>query len=247
MIVYTTCRRCGGLLHSTDGDTVHPLCEPKPTKVERLAQEWLSAVEAGEEAREKELFPQIEALYTRPPRLLDAALAYANWGWPVFPLRRHRKAPAIPSAHKDDEPDAPKCRGECGREGHGLYDAVTNADTIRGWWERFPNANIGLRTGVVFDVIDFDVPEGIPTLCQLVDEDRAIHGWVITASGGTHLYIKPTGRGNHTRWLPGTDYRGQGGYVVAPPSWLGERGKSWTWQHQPSPIITGVGDTYGVQ
>lgn len=226
MIVYTTCRRCGGLLHTTDDATVHPGCEPKPTRAERLAEQWLAAVKADDEALEKELFPQIEAIDTRPPRLLEAALRYAEWGWPVFPLKTHSKQPAT---------------------FNGFKDASTDIDQIKHWWTKKPDCNIGLPTGGAFDVIDFDVPDGIPTLHKLVGEERAVHGWVTTASGGTHLYIKPTGRGNHARWLPGTDYRGIGGYVVAPPSWLGNRGRSWTWRHQPSPIITGVGDTYGVQ
>lgn len=226
MIVYTTCRRCGGLLHTTDEATVHPACEPKPTRVERLAEQWLAAVEADDEEREKQLLPQIEGLDTRPPRLLDAALQYASWGWPVFPLQPQSKQPATRN---------------------GFYDATTDPDRITAWWTNHPDSNIGLPTGRHFDVIDFDIPDGIPTLHQLMDEDRVIHGWVTTASSGTHFYVKPTGRGNHTRWLPGTDYRGVGGYVVAPPSWLGRRGTSWMWHHTPSPIITGVGDTYAVQ
>lgn len=226
MIVYTTCRRCGGLLHTTDYNTVHPGCEPKPTRVERLAEQWLEAVANNDTQLEDELYPLIEELDTRPPRLAEAAQRYARWGWPVFPLKPCTKQPATRN---------------------GFKDATTDPDRITAWWTKHPDANIGLPTGHAFDVIDFDVPDGIPTLHKIMDEDRVVHGWVTTASGGTHLYIKPTGRGNLARWMPGTDYRGQGGYVVAPPSWLGARGRSWTWRHTPSPTITGVGDTYAVQ
>lgn len=226
MIVYTTCRRCGGLLHTTDNDTVHPGCEPKPSTAERLAVECVEAIADGNTDRAVTLHNQLEALDSRPPRLLDAALRYTGWGWPVFPLKSCSKQPATRN---------------------GFKDATIDADRIRTWWTNHPDSNIGLPTGDRFDVIDFDIPDGIPTLHQIMSEDRAVHGWVTTASGGTHLYIKPTGRGNSSRWLPGADYRGVGGYVVAPPSWLGQRGTAWTWRHTPSPILTGVGDTYAVQ
>ena len=190
MIVYTTCRRCGGLLHTTDGDTVHPLCEPKPTPVEKLTQEWLAAVEAGNESLEQELYTLIEDFDSRPPRLRRAALTYASWGWPVFPLKPQTKLPATE---------------------HGFKNATADAARIAAWWEQYPDSNIGLATGHRFDVIDFDVPDGMPELHAMMELDRAIHGWVTTASSGTHFYVKPSGLGNSVRWKPGTDYRGVGG------------------------------------
>lgn len=220
MNIYTTCRDCGGLLHVTHpDDTVHPLCTPKPTKVERLAQRWLDAVAADDEQQEIELFPQIEALDTRKPRLLDSALTYAAWGWSVFPLKTHSKQPATRN---------------------GFKDATTNPDIIRAWWERNPDANIGLPTGLTFDVIDIDVPDGPTSYAQLVADDLVpdIHGQVATSRGGLHLYIPPTGDGNRAGIYPGIDYRGAGGYVVAPPSTLGERNRSWSWITTPSPAIT---------
>ena len=233
MIVYTTCRRCGGLLHTTDGDTVHPLCEPKPTPVEKLTQEWLAAVETGNESLEQELYTLIEDFDSRPPRLAQAALTYASWGWPVFPLKPvgtpcsgHRKCAAVC-----------QCPKEPLRGSHGFEDATTDFAQITSWWEQNPGYNIGLATGHRFDVLDFDVPDGIPELHKAIQSTRAVHGWGTTASGGTHLYVKPTGRGNLTRWLPGTDYRGLGGYVVCPPSRLAVGG--WSWRHVPSPVIRG--------
>jgi hypothetical protein len=228
VFVFSTCRDCGGLLHTTADEhgtynVVHPLCTPKPTKLERLEQEWLEAVELGQHTRELELHAELEEISNRPPRLLDAAIAYAAWGWPVFPLKPRSKIPVTK---------------------HGFKDATTNTDQIQGWWTN-TEYNIGLPTGIAFDVIDIDVPDGIPAYQQLFSEDRSIHGHVATASGGQHLYIKPTGRGNHTRWLPGTDYRGQGGYVVAPPSRLDQPVRAWSWITHPSPCITGAGDTYG--
>ena len=244
MNVYSTCRDCGGLLHVTSpDDTVHPGCTPKPTKVERLTQEWLAAAAAGDDGVADGLEQLITELDTRPPRLLDAALLYASWGWPVFPLRQ------VGGRCDGDDKCARRGVCQCPKKPatrNGFKDATTDPKRIRSWWTRHPRANIGLPTGHAFDVIDIDVPDGIPSYLKLLDADDEVHGQAITSSGGVHLYRKPQkGRGNGARIMPGVDYRGMGGYVVAPPSTLGPRGRSWAWVHRPSPVISGAGDTYG--
>ena len=227
MIIYSTCRDCGGLLHiTTPNDTVHPWCTPKPTKVEQLAQDWVAAALAGEDGIADGLVEVIEEIDNRPPRLLDAALHYATrYSWPVFPLRARDKRPATRN---------------------GFKDATLDPERIRAWWTRHPDHNIGLPTGGAFDVIDVDTPINIEAHTALHQAGNLkAHGHVATSSGGMHYYVRPTGRRNRARSLPGIDYRGAGGYVVAPPSTLGERGRAWSWIHRPSPVITGVGDTYG--
>ena len=229
MIHYTACAGCGGLLQVTADalkhHTGHPApCTPTQNLTERLTDQWLDAVLAGNTDLEADLHTQIEELDTRPPRLLDAALVYAGWGWPVFPLRAGTKTPATR---------------------HGFKDATTDLDRVRAWWTRHPDHNIGLPTGLAFDVIDIDVPDGVAPMQTILAGRGETHGHVATSSGGAHYYVKPTGRGNTARSLPGVDYRGVGGYVVAPPSTLGQRGRSWSWINRPSPQLTGQGDTYG--
>src|SRR5687768_7460876 len=75
-------------------------------------------------------------------------------GWPVFPLVPGGKLPLLRVAHRRGYP----CRGECGRDGHGFYDATADHSRILRWWTRYPTANIGLRTGIAFDVLDIDSP-----------------------------------------------------------------------------------------
>lgn len=235
MFIYTTCRDCGGLLHVTDNETVHPHCRLRPIKVEALTQRWVKAVQSGDTLTEDKLHTEIDDIDTATPRMLDAALKYASWKWPVFPLIPHDKKPLIAG-------------------GNGLHDATTNVEQITNWWTQHPQANIGLPTGHAFDVIDIDVPKGMYSYIELLcDEDPKtgtglipdIHGQVATSSGGIHFYIKPTGDGNTVNIAPGIDYRGRGGYAVAPPSTIGRRGRTWTWTVHPSPVITGSGDTYG--
>lgn len=220
VICYTTCRDCGGLLHTTRGDTVHPLCQPKPKRVEQLSEQWLQAVESGNTELANQIAETIDEIDNRPPRLLDAALQYAAWGWPVFPLKPEAKTPATK---------------------HGFKDATHDIDRITQWWTKYPQSNIGLPTGHAFDVVDIDVPEGMHQYQRLIESDAMpnSHGMVSTASGGIHHYIEPLGAGNLAGVLPGIDFRGLGGYVVAPPSRLNHRYLSWGWVHHPSPVITG--------
>lgn len=238
MIIYTTCATCRGLMQVTreDGtDVFHPTCDPPPpSRMDKLLEDFLAAAQMGDQpALEAQLEREIEELQSRPPRLKDAALAYVSWGWPVFPLRPREKRPATPN---------------------GFHDATLDATRVAEYWTRYPDANIGLPTGVMFDVVDIDVPQGTETLCRLIKEGKVdalvpkgdgkhpVHGKVVTASGGQHWYVPPTGNGNKADvygkvGLHGIDFRGNGGYVVAPPSWLGERGRSWSWLVKPSPTI----------
>ncbi|MDQ3640430.1 MAG: bifunctional DNA primase/polymerase [Actinomycetota bacterium] len=159
--------------------------------------------------------------------LLDAALDYARRGWPVFPLVPKGKLPVIPSAHERGEPP---CRAECGREGHGLYDATTDEATIRRWWGHWPRANIGVRTGVAFDVVDIDGQEALDALNAYRSGGPITWGpEVVTGGRGWHLWHLPSGAGNRAGLLGAhIDYRGAGGYVVAPPS-VHPSGERYVW------------------
>lgn len=86
---------------------------------------------------------------------LWAALDWAGIGWPVFPLVDAGYLPRIPSPHGMEE----KCRGECGRFGHGVYDATTDPFIIECWWRMWPDAGIG---GALADrlVVDIDPRNG---------------------------------------------------------------------------------------
>lgn len=219
MLTYSTCTDCGERLHvAVSGQTTHPLCEPEPpSEDQRITTLWLKALLDEDMVKEASLRRQLDKIDTEPPRLGEAALWYARWGWPVFPLVKHQKRPAT---------------------SNGFKDATTDPAQIRAWWDQWPQGNIGLATGHLFDVIDIDMPEGASTLAMLESkENLVIHGRVSTARGGVHLYVAPTGQGNKARMFDGLDYRGAGGYVVAPPSTLGAHWQSWVWTVKPSPDI----------
>jgi hypothetical protein len=157
------------------------------------------------------------------PDLRRAALRLAGeFDWPVFPLHPGTK-----------EPDCP----------HGFKDANTDLERIERYWRRHPRANIGVPTGIRFDVIDIDrpkrdgQPDGGTSYKMLLDAGRLpdTHAQVSTAHAGLHLYVEATGNGCRTGWGPSVDYRGVGGYVVVPPSVLPEG--RWHWLIVPSPAI----------
>jgi hypothetical protein len=115
----------------------------------------------------------------------------------------------------------------------GLYDASTDEPVIRGWFRSFRNMNIGIRTGVVCDVVDVDRESktggnGYDSLMALTrhepsgDEDADVLavwlGPVVRTGNGYHLFIRPQQESNRAKMMPGVDYRGDGGYIVASPS-----------------------------
>jgi hypothetical protein len=106
---------------------------------------------------------------------------------------------------------------------------------VRRWWERWPAANVALATGVVFDVCDIDSAEGVEALRAILSNASpavAQAPLVRTGGGGWHLLFAPTGLGCPTVDLDGVDWRGRGGYIVAPPS-RHQSGHCYRWVRPP--------------
>ncbi|WP_456244005.1 bifunctional DNA primase/polymerase [Longispora urticae] len=143
--------------------------------------------------------------------LAEAAEEYAAAGLPVLPL--HTPAGAACSCRRPDCSSP----GKHPRLPRGLHQASTDPAQVRAWWRRWPDANIGLRTGTLADVCDIDRPGQFTVVLGLL-AGHPLGPVVRTGSGGWHLWWAGTGRGNRVRLLDGVDWRGVGGYVVAPPS-----------------------------
>ncbi|ASZ74210.1 DNA primase/polymerase [Mycobacterium phage Squint] len=234
MLAFSRCADCGtGMRVLYVGQETHPGC--KKTEEEVKLQEFVDAVQRGDEAAADKLEATINK--PKPAKLGPSALWYASQGWPVFPLAVGDKLPAIPTAHPKGDPLRGVCKGECGKFGHGLYDATTDPAQIRKWWGE-AEYNIGIPTGHAFDVIDIDGAKGYQSLLELGDDVfPPIHGKVSTVreDSGEHWYVLPTGDGNRAGVRPGIDYRGAGGYVCVPPSRVGD--KQYAWIIKPSPEI----------
>lgn len=174
------------------------------------------------------------------PHMLNAALAYARAGWPVLPLAGKQPGEEKCSCHWRDTCVSP---AKHPRTKTGLYDASTLESTIRGWFHGFKVMNIGIRTGVVCDVVDVDLESkaggnGYESLMYVTQHDPSgdsdadvLAVWpgpVVKTGNGWHLYLRPTGGSNRAHLMPGIDYRGDGGYVVAAPS-VHVTGRPYAW------------------
>jgi hypothetical protein len=204
---------------------------------------------------------------SRPNWLLrDAALGYASRGIPVLPL--HYPLPyhsGVQPITDDGQVTHPaigtgcSCRDpSCGQVAkhplgslvpHGLKDATTNRARVLAWWTQQPQANVGLATGHCFDVLDVDGPIGAQAIRTFAGA-HALHSsgpLVRTGGGGWHYYLAPTGLGNvGPRDLEQVDWRGRGGYVVAPPSrhssgrpyqWVAGRDLDTPLAEVPAPLL----------
>jgi hypothetical protein len=154
--------------------------------------------------------------------LLDAALGYAARGIPVYPV--HWPRPILGGASLACScPRGPACDRPVKHPllRHGVRDATTDPNQLGRWWRRWPQANLGLATGIVFDALDVDGPAGLAALHQLAGTVslRLAGPLVATGGGGWHHWFAPTGLGNRPpRGLAHSDWRGRGGAVLAPPS-----------------------------
>ena len=111
---------------------------------------------------------------------------------------------------------------------HGFRSATTDHVQIQRWWTRTPDANIGIPTGrpsglVVVDVDVHRTGDGFRNFSRVAEMGlTARWAWIVrTPSGGMHAYFAATPDIEQRCWSIPTrhiDFRGDGGYIVAPPS-----------------------------
>ena len=119
---------------------------------------------------------------------------------------------------------------------HGFHDATTEPAQVQQWWERYPEANIGVPTGQASGlvVVDVDVRSETDGYAAFGSAHRAglTHGWgvlVSTPSGGMHSYYPAAPDSEQRSWQAaraGVDFRGDGGYIITPPSVVENEGSA---------------------
>ena len=148
-----------------------------------------------------------------------AALWYAvQRGWAVFPLKPGEKVPMTQQ---------------------GFKDATTSAEQIETWWTDRPNANIGIATGEVSGivVVDVDGPQGEAALAAL--GHMPLTPVSLTGKGRHLIFLRPQEGFKNSAGKLGAqlDTRGDGGYIVAPPSVHPNGGKyQWAKGAHPAKI-----------
>lgn len=123
--------------------------------------------------------------------MLDTALVYLEKGISVIPVGRNK----VPCLKWED-----------------FQKRLATKEEVEKWWTQWPDANIGIVTGKISSLTVVDVEAG-------GDITRfPVTTTIQTGGGGWHLYYEYFPIQNMARVFPLTDVRGDGGYVVAPPS-----------------------------
>lgn len=151
--------------------------------------------------------------------MLKAALDYGRLGWSVIPIEPRGKRPLI--------------------RWQAYQYRRAEVTEIADWFQRWPDANLAVVTGLVSALVVLDLDPRHGADAGLAELERA-HGALAetvesrTGGGGRHLYFAHPGEVLHNRVgiAPGVDLRGDGGYVVAPPS-IHASGESYRWVRSP--------------
>jgi hypothetical protein len=153
-----------------------------------------------------------------PSTNFDAALKYLEKGFSIIPCRPDKKPYISWAEYQDKKP---------------------TEDEVREKWERWPNANIGLITGRISEIVAVDVDDmekGPANLAQYISPSIETP-MAETPSGGLHLFFKHPDFDiqNNAGTIPGCDFRGDRGYILVEPSYCSydKKGKhiegNYTW------------------
>jgi hypothetical protein len=174
---------------------------------------------------------------------LDLAMQITSLGWRVFPCKQD-KSPFIKTAHPKGDPLHGICTGECGRLGHGYFDAVAGFDAVCDLWEKAgadPGALVGVAlapSGLI--AIDLDRhPGGADGFQNFDDLVKANGGQPVecgpcqdTSGGGMHMVFMmpriPDGWTVPGGLAPGVDLKYHG-YICTGAL---QDGRAYRWQSE---------------
>lgn len=160
-------------------------------------------------------------------QVLDAALEYATRGWPVFPCKP-ASAPRLPDGKADKRPLTK----------NGVLDATTNLDTIRKWWELWPEANVALDVGGAgMMVLDLDPGHDMKELEANVGKIPDTKLIQRTPRGGRHLFFNLAASecvpASASRLALHVDIRSFHSYVLLSPS--ATKDGAYVWESTSKP------------
>lgn len=176
--------------------------------------------------------------------MIESALNYASRGWPVFPLHG-----IVNGRCTCRDPECGQNSGKHPRINGWQQQATTDEGRIREWWDQWPDANIGIPTGLSFGLGVLDVDprhRGDETLQNLINEHENLPETfcVQTGGGGEHYYFRLIeSLGCRTGFIQGLDFKANGGYVVGHGS-LHLSGNQYVLRHdgELAPLPTWLAD-----
>lgn len=138
--------------------------------------------------------------------ILKASEKYLSMGYSIIPVGRDKKPLIEWKKYQKERP---------------------SIEEIEKWFVRYPDANIGIITGKISNLAVVDIEKGGNV------SGLPMTRTVKTGGGGWHYYYRfREGIENRVRIKDRTDIRGEGGYVVAPPSIHGKTGEKYFWSNE---------------
>jgi hypothetical protein len=149
---------------------------------------------------------------------LEAALAYASWGWPVLPIVPNGKLPAT---------------------AHGVHDATTDESQIRRWFEGRDDLNIGIAAGSRSGLVVFDIDPrngGDDSFAEWTAKHGELEAGALqlTAGGGQHFLAAHDPSIRSCKLVDGVDLLADGRYFLAYPSTI--EGRAYRWEVSSDPF-----------
>jgi len=142
------------------------------------------------------------------PKINPWITKYLSLGWSLIPIRPKSKEPLIPWAE--------------------FQKRRATLTEVEMWFTKYPGMNLGVVTGEISNlcVVDADGQEGLKSLVQLQLTSSVT---VLTGKGKQLYFLCKENIKNAVRIKPGIDIRGDGGFVVLPPS-IHPNGKMYRWE-----------------
>jgi hypothetical protein len=166
----------------------------------------------------------MSAFANLPAEPAAAALELCRRGYAVFPCSATTKRPLTK---------------------HGFHDASKDEEQVVHWWRQYNKALIGLPTGEVNNLLVLDVDTKAGDVDEVIEQleqecDARFRGpRVATLHHGRHVYFSDDARIRigAGRFRPGVDWRGRGGYVIAPDGCRYHLVADGDFEPAPEPLI----------
>jgi Protein of unknown function (DUF3987)/Bifunctional DNA primase/polymerase, N-terminal/Primase C terminal 2 (PriCT-2) len=182
-------------------------------------------ISASEESKPEPEKTNEHATHALERTLAEMAVLYAENGFRVFTVHTAKGDRCSCGEYPCGENN--KHAGKHPWTKNGFNDASKDSDTVRRMWREKPYANIGLASGKESNLVVLD-EDGLEAQ-EFIKAQEVEHGALPVTKkvstgrpDGVHKWFRYPKGFNRVKSrngvLPGVDFKGDGGYVIAPPS-----------------------------